>query len=159
MRPLIFAILFIAFAANSYAYPSGQGGWHSGSTVHNSRQYNGHNRNDSTAYYPGYYGGGYIAPDDDAVVVDDDGEDDVAPPPEQQQTWVGASNGQVPYGAVVNTTDTGHPDGPAYYCQGVYNNQYEEGMLIPSEGCFIQDPANGATVVLSSYEVLVFVNP
>lgn len=179
--PLVLAILFIAFTASVYAYPdsgkstgSGHGGSHSNSNMHHSHQYqqnqyqhnynHNYNQNETTGYpyyYSGYAVGGYIAPEEDATAANDydnDDGDDVSPPPAQAETWVNASNGQVPYGAVVNLTDEGHPDGPAYYCQGVYNNEYESGILIPGEGCVLQDPANAATVVLSNYEVLVFDN-
>jgi hypothetical protein len=72
-----------------------------------------------------------------------------------QQMWVAATNGQVPDGAVVNTSNRSGSNQPTYYCQAVYGSQTLSGVLVPNDGCFVQQVVNGPTIRVTSYNVLV----
>jgi hypothetical protein len=72
-----------------------------------------------------------------------------------QQVWVAATDGQVPDGAVVNTSNRSGSSQPTYYCQALYGSQTLSGILIPNSGCFVQQVVNGPTIRVTSYNVLV----
>jgi hypothetical protein len=159
------------FAGHSYHnanYSSNHGSNYSSnhsSNYNSNRGYNNYNHNyqnnryNQNGYVVGFPYEGFIDESDFTPYVQPAGPDDydysseqaVSPP---SQSWVAASNGQVPPGAVVNTNNP-NSNGPTYYCQAVYDNQTFSGVLVPNDGCYVQDETNGATIRLTTYEVLV----
>jgi hypothetical protein len=71
------------------------------------------------------------------------------------ETWVNASNGEVPNGAVPYSDENHAPSNNSFYCRGNYNGQLYSGELIANEGCLVDDNMNAATIRLQNYQVLV----
>jgi hypothetical protein len=95
--------------------------------------------------------------------------------------WVSANNGYVPSNAVPYATSTdasseaygdnaadnyannsngnsNQNNTPSYYCRAVSNNQYVEGVLVPNDGCYVQNNAESSTTRYGNYQVLVNTN-
>lgn len=74
--------------------------------------------------------------------------------------WVDAHDGELPDNAVPYTdandleSDSGESTGNVFYCRGVYNNEIYDGILVPDEGCYVDDRVNAATIRLQNYQVL-----
>lgn len=66
------------------------------------------------------------------------------------ETWVAAKNGDVPNNAVVNTSDNGKN---TYYCQVQYLKNTFYGVLVPQDGCYVEN--SSVTMRFASYNVLV----
>jgi hypothetical protein len=137
------------------------------------RHYNHHNN--STVYvYPfaaseTYVSAPIVTSDDDSYVrnvPDDMNRNQNANVNTQSQRsapngkWVDAQNGDVPDNALQYTDENnlqaedGSTDTNVFYCRGVYNNNVVDGVLVPSEGCYIDDAVNAATIRLQHYQVL-----
>jgi hypothetical protein len=151
---------------NNHAYNNTNHSYPNNNAYHNHNHYYPNNHYYQNGYAVGFPFAGFVDESDFSPDVTPAGPDDYdysseqatqpseepeAPP---QQSWVSAGNGQVPQGAVVNTDDQS-TNGPVYYCQAVYNNQTFSGVLVPNDGCYVQDEANSATIRLTTYEVLV----
>jgi hypothetical protein len=66
--------------------------------------------------------------------------------------WVSADNGNVPNNAIVyNNTNTNGIS--TYYCRADYNGQTYYGLLVPNEGCYVQDQT--VSIRFNTYDVLV----
>jgi hypothetical protein len=66
------------------------------------------------------------------------------------QSWVTAENGDVPDNAVVNGSEN---NVTTYYCREEFNGKMYYGLLIPKDGCYVQEQS--ATMKFDNYEVMV----
>lgn len=70
--------------------------------------------------------------------------------PSTDQIWISASDGYVPNNAIVYQTISGNP---IYYCRVYYQDNFIVGILLPSDGCYIE--INSEDVGFENYQVLI----
>lgn len=66
------------------------------------------------------------------------------------QTWVTAKNGNIPPNAIVYKNNQGKL---TYYCRATYKQHQYHGILVPKEGCYVQETQ--VTMRFTTYQVLV----
>lgn len=66
------------------------------------------------------------------------------------ENWVAASNGDVPANAEIYNDANGST---TYYCRSAYSNQEYYGVLVPQDGCYVNDQS--VTLRFVNYEVLL----
>lgn len=66
------------------------------------------------------------------------------------EIWLSAKNGDVPKSAVINNTENGKS---TYYCRVTYLNKLAYGVLVPQDGCYVED--SSATTRFTDYDVLI----
>jgi hypothetical protein len=66
------------------------------------------------------------------------------------ESWVAAENGDVPDNAVVNGNEN---NVTTYYCREEFNGKMYYGLLIPKDGCYVQEQS--VTMKFENYDVMV----
>lgn len=115
----------------------GNNGYHdrTGHWVHNHHR-NHHYYHQTIIYVPYYYFNYY--------------PDSAINQPSTDQAWISASDGYVPNNAIVYQTISGNP---IYYCRVYYQDNFIVGILLPSDGCYIE--INSENIGFENYQVLI----
>ncbi len=71
-------------------------------------------------------------------------------PPQKVETWVPVKNGRIPLNAVANSTVNKKA---TYYCRVHYHGKTSYGVLVPKEGCYVEEPS--VSMRFAKYDVLV----
>lgn len=96
-------------------------------------------------YYPGPYN--YTVLINDYPVIP---TPPLRPAPQKVETWVPVKNGHIPVNAVLNNIVNKKE---TYYCRVKFNGKLSYGVLIPSDGCYVEKPS--VTMRFSKYDILV----
>ncbi|CEG57976.1 hypothetical protein [Legionella fallonii] len=71
-------------------------------------------------------------------------------PPQRVETWVAVKNGRIPVNAVANNKV--HKK-TTYYCRVRFHGKTSYGVLVPKDGCYVDEPS--VSMRFSKYDVLV----
>jgi hypothetical protein len=160
-KGMVLPLITLLFVSSGFA----AGGGHAGAVAnygsdHPQADQDYQNREDNTEYVDQAGFLPYAAPSTVENIYAP--QEVVAPAPQaavpvvpSQQSWVAADNGQVPNGAVVNTTMNANGNSPTFYCRGSYDGENLSGLLIPNDACYVRATSSDPTIRLNSYEVLV----
>lgn len=96
-------------------------------------------------YYPGPYNYTILVSNYSAVPAPP-----LRPAPQKVETWVPAKNGYIPVNAVLNNIVNKKA---TYYCRVKFHGNISYGVLIPNDGCYVEEPS--VTMRFSKYDILV----
>ncbi len=96
-------------------------------------------------YYPGPYDYTILVSNYSAVPTPP-----LRPAPQKVETWVPVKNGHIPVNAVLNNIVNKKT---TYYCRVKFHGNTSYGVLIPNDGCYVEEPS--VTMRFSKYDILV----
>ncbi|KTD14518.1 hypothetical protein Lgra_0549 [Legionella gratiana] len=96
-------------------------------------------------YYPGPYDYTILVSNYSVVTTPP-----LRPAPQKVETWVPVKNGHIPVNAVLNNIVNKKS---TYYCRVTFHGKTSYGVLIPNDGCYIEEPS--VTMRFSKYDILV----
>ncbi|KTD70757.1 MULTISPECIES: hypothetical protein [Legionella] len=96
-------------------------------------------------YYPGPYNYTVLISDYSVTPVPP-----LRPAPQKVEKWVPVKNGRIPVNAVTNNIVNKRA---TYYCRVKFHGKLSYGVLVPHDGCYIEEPS--VSMRFSKYDILV----